>query len=88
MFSTVGGLPSVLLGDTFQYSEIILFNALKGVQYRGGCSILSREHISTVAGYHKYCGGILSVLWKDSISTVEGYYSMPWRIFSNVKGTH
>ena len=28
------------------------------------------DNISTVEGYHQYCGGC-SVLWRDSISVVE-----------------
>ncbi len=34
-----------------------------------GYSVLWRDTISTVKGYHQYCEGIPSVLWRDTIST-------------------
>ncbi len=43
-------------------------------QYIIICSVLCVHTISTVEGYHQYCGGLPSVLWRAIISTAGGYH--------------
>ncbi len=60
-----------------------VFGTMDGIQYNGGIlSVRWRDIISSMKGYYKHYGGILS------LSVIEGYSLLSRGIISTLEGYH